>query len=271
MPRPAAAKTILEWAGERVPLVRRLYQREYERRFARIVPFARRFRGVYDSFSEAVAAAPPGKPVGYDNPQAATFMPPSGPLWLSDYPVLFWLEKALREAPSLLDIGGYVGISYYSFRQYLQYPENLQWLIYDVPAVARAGAEIAQREPSPGLSFTSTLSSDIQVHTVLACGSLQFIEKGFAELLSELAALPRHLILNKLPLSDVPDYVTLQDLGPAVCPYWIFNRTKFVQSIESLGYRLVDSWTNVEFSCRIPFHSGRNVPSYTGLYFKAAE
>jgi putative methyltransferase (TIGR04325 family) len=262
-------KAILEWAGERVPLARMLYEREYERRFAQIVPFARRFRGVYTTFSEAIAAAPQGKPVGYDNPKAATFMAPSGPLWLSDYPVLFWLEKALAECPTLLDVGGYVGISYYSFRRHLCYPHDLQWLIYDVPAVTEAGTEIAQREDSRGLAFTAQLDSGIQAHTVLACGSMQFIEQPFDELLLRLASLPRHLIINKTPLTDGLEFVTLQDLGPAVCPYRISNRTKFVESIEKLGYRLVDSWANVEFSCRIPFHSGRSVTSYTGLYFKA--
>ena len=182
--------------------------------------------------------------------------------------MLFWLAKALAELPSLLDIGGYIGISYYSYRNYLPYPDNLEWVVHDVPAVSAAGIEIAQHQDSRGLSFITGITSELRPHTVLAAGSLQFIEGNFSDLLSRMGTLPRKLIVSKTPLTELPDFVTLQDLGPAVCPYRIFNRAKFIQSIETLGYRLVDSWANSDFQCRIPFHPDRTVPSYSGLYFK---
>ncbi len=262
-------QALLEWTEGWLPPLRVLHQYFYEREFARVVPWARRFRGVYASFDAAVRAAPPGKPVGYDNPAAASFMQPSGSLLPSDYPVLFWLAKALADSPSVLDIGGYVGISYYSYRDYLSYPENLDWVVHDVPAVTAAGVEIARQRDSRGLSFSAEITPRMKPRTILAAGSLQFIEEDFPDLLQRMGALPAHLILNKTPLTDHPDFVTLQDLGPAVCAYRIFNRAKFIKSVESLGYQLVDSWANTDFSCRIPFHPERVVPSYSGLYFKA--
>ena len=265
-----AGQALLEWTEGWLPPLRALHAHIYEREFARVVPWARRFRGVYASFEEAGRSAPRAKPVGYDNPAAATFMEPSGSLLPSDYPVLFWLSNCLDEAPSVLDIGGYVGISYYSYRNHLCYPENLDWVVYDVPAVTAAGAEIARERPSRGLSFSAGITEQMKPHTVLAAGSLQFIEENFSGLLLRMGALPANLIVNKTPLTELPDFVTLQDLGPAVCPYKILNREKFIQSIEALGYRLVDSWVNTDFSCRIPFHPDRSVPSYSGLYFKAS-
>jgi putative methyltransferase (TIGR04325 family) len=151
----------------------------------------------------------------------------------------------------------------------MEYPENLEWVILDVPAVATAGVEIARNQDSRGLSFITEISSTLSPWTVLAAGSLQFIEQHFSELLARMAALPANLIINKMPLTDLPEFVTLQDLGPSVCPYRIFNRARFIQSIEVLGYRLVDSWTNLDFSCRIPFHPDKNLPTYSGLYFRA--
>ena len=136
-----------------------------------------------------------------------------------------------------------------------RYPENLEWIIQDVPAVASAGTEIARNQKSRGLSFTTDITSVLRPHAVLAAGSLQFIEHDFSDLLRRMGALPTHLIVNKTPLTDRPEFVTLQDLGPAVCAYRIFNRAKLVRSIEALGYRLVDSWSNLDFSCRIPFHA----------------
>jgi putative methyltransferase (TIGR04325 family) len=263
-------QTLLERTEVWLPPLRLLRERVYEREFAKVVPWARRFRGVYATFEEAMRAAPATKPVGYDNSGAAGFMEPCRSLSISDYPVLFWLQKALQESPSLLDIGGYVGISYYSYNCYLNYPENLDWVIHDVPAVVSAGIEIARKHHSPGLSFTAEITSTLRPQTVLSAGSLQFIETDFADLLLQLGCLPRHLIITQTPLTQLPDFVTLQDLGPAVCPYKIFNRTRFIQSIEALGYNLTDSWENTELHCRIPFHPERAVASYSGLYFKAS-
>ena len=270
MLQSSVVKAIIEGAGERVPVFRRFAERLYERRFARVTRFARGFCGVYPDFAAAAAAAPKGKPVGYDNSGGATLMEPSGPLWLSDYPVLFWLEKTLAEDPVILDIGGYVGISYYSFRKHLCYPGDLRWVIQDVQAVVDAGAEIARCQSSRGLEFRTVLGPGLKAHTVLALGALQFIEEPFAVQLSRLDSLPRHLIINKTPLSDKSAYATLQDLGPAACPYWVFNRSEFIGSLEKLGYQLMDEWRNAEFSCKIPFHRDHSVPQYSGLYFRLA-
>ncbi len=259
---------LLEWTESWLPPVQYLHARLYEREFAKVVPWARRFRGVYATFEEAIRAAPASKPVGYDNPAAASFMQPSGALLPSDYPVLFWLGKALEESPQLLDIGGYVGISYYSYRNYLNYPENLEWVVNDVPAVTAAGREIAKNQDSRGLSFMAEISAALRPRTVLAAGVLQFIEQPFTDLLTRMGALPTHLIVNKTPMTDLSEFVTLQDLGPAVCAYRIFNRANFIHSLESLGYRLVDFWANLDFACRIPFYLDRSVPSYSGMYFK---
>jgi len=262
---------LLGAADAHLPPLRLLHQRLYDRQFARVVPWARRFRGVYATFEEAVRAAPATKPVGYNNPGAAKFMQPSRELSISDYPVLFWLQKCLQESPSLLDIGGYVGISYYSYKRYLDYPDNLEWVIQDVPAVIGAGAEIARNQQSHGLSFVAEVTPALRAQTVLADGSLQFIKESFTDLLMRMGSLPKHLIVSKMPLTDLPDFITLQDLGPAVCPYKIFNRARFIESVEALGYRLVDSWENIELDCRIPFYPEQTVRTYSGLYFQASK
>src|ERR1700690_3917856 len=69
-----STQAALEHTEAWLPPLRYLHARLYEREFARVVPWARRFRGVYATFDEAVRAAPATKPVGYDNPAAASFM-----------------------------------------------------------------------------------------------------------------------------------------------------------------------------------------------------
>src|SRR5581483_6598774 len=85
-----AQTPLLDAVGRCFPPAQWLHRIARRRQFARITPFARRFQGVYDSFAEAIRSAPSGRPVGYDNSAAATFMQPSGDLLPGDYPALFW-------------------------------------------------------------------------------------------------------------------------------------------------------------------------------------
>ena len=105
---------------------------------------------------------------------------------------------------------------------------------------------------------------------LLASGSLQFVEQPLSEILRGLDEKPNHLLINKTPMREGEHFVTLHALGSAFCPYHVFNRTDFVNSICEIGYELVDSWGNAEVSCHIPLYPDHSVPAYSGLYFKKA-
>jgi len=258
----------IEAVEAKFPPLIALHRAVNNRRFSRKSAWARLFRGVYGSFSEAIAAAPKNLPVGYDNAAAAAFLiQEDWKVLPSDYPVLFWLARALPGSNSVFDLGGYVGISYYSYKKYLDYPERLQWRIYDVPAVIQAGEELAARNRCSDLCFTNRFEEAGRADILLACGSLQFVETPLAEKLAALGQKPKHIVINKLPLHSGKTFVTLQNMGPAVCPYYIFNDEEFIRSIRDLGYALVDRWENPEFGARIPFHPENSVERFSGLYF----
>ena len=88
------------------------------------------------------------------------------------------------------------------------------------------------------------------------------------DVLRRIGKLPQHVIVNKMPLYDGETFVTVQSTGRAFHPYRIYNRTDFVSSIESLGYRVVDDWTNREQHCEIPFTRGRDIDAYSGYFFE---
>ena len=95
------------------------------------------FRGVYPSFDAAQASAPPTRPLGYDNADAAgMYLERIKRIYPSDYPVIFWLQKLFAQAQSsVFDLGGHIGIGYYGYQRYLDYPPGLRWTVSDVPAV----------------------------------------------------------------------------------------------------------------------------------------
>lgn len=263
-----AAKKIVDRIEAAVPLLRKWHRFEYEQHFLRVAQWERLFSGVYPSFAAASAAIPKTRNNSYDNSDSATFLGHKGSVRSTDYPVLFWLSQLLPENPNVFDFGGYLGISYYSFETFLNYPANLQWTIYDVPAVVAAGSRLVAEKQRPQLSFTTDFTRAQNSSLLLAFGSLQFPEQTLADFLRSLPNRPRHLLLNKLPLTDLATFYTLHNMGPALCPYRVANREEFLQSMDALGYEVVHSWEDAEFGCYIPFYPDHSVRAYSGMYLR---
>lgn len=112
--------------------LRRLRMRSYERYFAEGKPFLAH-RGIYASYEEARQHIPQTAPAGYDNADAEIHLDRTDLVWPSDYPAMLWLSKAFAGgSTSVFDMGGNVGVSYYSFARFLEYPANLRWLVCEV-------------------------------------------------------------------------------------------------------------------------------------------
>lgn len=254
---------------EKVPPLRAWHRFEYEQHFAQESGRARMFAGIYESFDAAVNAIPKGARVGYDHAELADrHTEEIGHIWPSDYPTLFWLAALLKPEMTVFDLGGSTGLLFYGFRKYLAYPAGLRWTVCDVPAVTSRGGELAKVNEVKELSFTTRIEDAEAADVLLTSGSLQFIPTPLWVLLARLSERPRHLIINRVPLTDGAGFVTLQNIGRAICPYQIWNRTEFMQAIENVGFEVIDSWETPEFSCYIPFHPERSVRAYCGMYLR---
>lgn len=250
----------------RVPGVGKVLALDYERSFARRPP--NRFRGVYTSFAEAERSIPAGARVGYDHVElAGMYRLRMEKANQSDYGPLFWLRGILEPNTFVFDFGGHVGVSYHGWRKYLGYPPGTRWLVHDVPAIVKVGAELAAERDSPGLAFTSDVADARGCDVFLSAGALQYVDEALPSILARVGSRPQHILLNKMPLYDGESFVTVQSTGRAFHAYRIYNRAELVDSVTSLGYRVVDDWTNRETSCVIPFTRGRDIEAYSGYYF----
>jgi putative methyltransferase (TIGR04325 family) len=264
-----AFRSLVNKVAESLPGLRALRRFEYERRFSRETKKARFFSGVYDSFQAALEAMPKGARVGYDHPELADrHVSEIGQIWTSDYPVLFWLKSLLAENSSLFDLGGNVGLQFYGFQKYLNYPRGLAWTVCDVPSAIELGIQIAKDRKAQGLSFTTNVEDASGVDILLVLGAFHFLEPPLWEALSKLASKPRHLLINRTPLCEGRSFATLQNMGPAICVYQIWNKDECMRRLEDAGYALVDFWEVPEFSCYIPFHTDKSVRAYSGMYFR---
>jgi putative methyltransferase (TIGR04325 family) len=229
------------------------------------------FWGVYSTFAEAQSAAPRNKWVGYDNEAAASlyrwkvdYMDPS------EYAVLYWLEQGLSPGARVFDFGGHVGVKFYAFRSVGALKHPLTWMVYDLPAVVRAGRVLAQKKGEQSIRFTEDISDASGADVFLALGSSQFVEAPLYSILEPLSQLPKVVILSKAPMVDGPRYVTLHCSGVAYHPYLIENSIDLITNMERIGYQLLHRWTNNEKECRILNRPDRSIYRYTSLHFALA-
>ena len=238
----------------------------YDSYFEAALGHQRMFRGLYANFATAAANAPPGKQIGYEGDATTRSAHTRHFIFPSDYAVLFWLSHFIHESELLFDLGGNVGGRYLAFRKHLIYPDNFTWLVNDVPAVVALGRIIAEEETAPHLRFTADYSQLGEADILLASGVLHLLEdwNGF---LHRTPHLPRHLLINRTPVGDNADAVTMHSMGVSFVPYRIFNRRSFVAEFIDLGYRQVDEWRAPELMCWIPDHPSYSLESYSGFYF----
>ena len=244
------------------PVYRRLFRRPFQRNA--------QYYGVYDSYMEALAAAPATLPTGYD-------VAASGRMYrnyleqirVSDYPAVHWLSRLLASGQHrIFDLGGHIGLSYYGFRRYLDYPPGMRWLVHDVPAVVAAGREWADaHDPQGRLAFTVSSEDADGTDVLFTAGALQYLDYTLAELLQRLHHPPAHVLVNTVPMHPERGYFTLQNIGFAICPYRVACLPEFVAGIEALGYSVVDRWESFERHLEVPFEPDCDIDRYYGFYF----
>jgi putative methyltransferase (TIGR04325 family) len=272
-----------------IPLLRQLYDRyaahSYRQKFAN--DYYGGFWGIFETFEEAIAAAPATKKIGYDCAELAQeyqtmldrddWEGSESVVRSFDYPVLYWIGKILqtstldspgerlRQRLNVFDFGGNLGIHFLTYSKYLDLPGNLNWVVCDLPEIVKVG-QSADRDPR--LSFTTDLELASGSDIFLASGSIQYDRDTAARRIGALERKPQHILINRIGLYAGKQIVTLQNGGKVFYAQYIFNRHEFISSFESIGYNLADIWEDNVDSCYIPFHPEVNVPCYHGLYFK---
>lgn len=228
-------------------------------------------RGVFDSYEAAAAAAPASRPLGYDHDDAAgMYHDRIGQIYSSDYPMMFWLQRALDlGARRVFDLGGHIGLSYYSYATRMVLPQDLSWQVCDVPAVVDSGRrEAAARDSTGRLRFTADFAEAAQADVLFTAGCLQYLQETLAQRVASLPRQPEWLLVNLLPLHPARGYWTVQSIGTAYCPYRVQHDEGFFQDILRLGYRRLDRWENLEKSCWVAFDDLHSLDRYHGAAFR---
>jgi putative methyltransferase (TIGR04325 family) len=232
-------------------------------------------RGVYPSYEAAVEAVPKSGASGYGQPAVSNHSDPSmltvglsiGEFNKRDYPLLVWLARAFETESTVFDLGGNVGLGYYSYQNFIRYPQSIDWTVCELPEFCQQGEKIAKERGVQNIHFTSDQRRAELSAIFITSGTLQYLPKPLPDMLRELTVKPRHLLIHRVPLYDGPSFYSVQYIGYAFCAYHIQNKHELFESLKKLGYKLIDSWSDSRI-CFIPFHPDRKVNGYSGAYFQ---
>lgn len=255
----------LEWIKS-LPGLQRYRRAKYRRRFEREGTH-NLFYGTYSTFAEAVGDAPRNRELGYDNPASANMYEEHlARIWPEHYPVLFWLSRDWGTHERVLDFGGHRGALFYAGRRWLG--PGPEWFVFDVPAVVEEGRRWAKSHGVERLNFESDLSGIPPVDLVIAAGSLQYVEDSAGAWLERISGDPDYLLISTTPFHPTREFVTLNNMGAAYCPYKVRHRRRFFDELHDLGYRAVEEWHHPGKVCHVPFHIPMGEVTYQGGLFE---
>jgi putative methyltransferase (TIGR04325 family) len=273
----------IKTAIKNIPIIDKIYlyvaKKRHRKRFANNAYGA--FSGIFSTVEQAIASAPKTKPIGYNYQELAqeyvqmfeeNNWENSGRLLADyDYPVLFWLSQISQTNKdiSVFDFGGNIGIHCYVYSDYISCIKAWQWQVCEVPEIVKAGRMVSKQKGYNSLSFTNEFADIKGKDVFIASGSIQYVANLSRQLTSTFK--PKHILINRLPLYEGEDFVTLQNGGKVYYPQYVFNKHKFIKSFSEIGYKMIDLWRDNNDGCTIPFHPDNSLPFYYGLYLRLEE
>ena len=270
--KTSVATPIFQGTPSHIPLLRKWRETRYERQFLAHTAVSHHiYRGVFATFDDARSSIPASRMAGYDNAESAElYRDRTRRVFINDYPMIYWLSRWFAEgAHSVYDLGGHIGIAYYAYRKYLDYPSDLRWTVQDVPSVNAAGTLWAQAHDTDRHLGFSTEAREASAYDVFfASGSLQYLSYTLFDALTSMDGAPRFLLLNSVPVHPSQSYFTVQNIGVACCPYRVTAERAFLDPLKSLGYELQDRWENPQRHCTVPFHPELSLDRYFGFAFR---
>lgn len=163
-PRSFTGQTTRALPGElvRIPLLRRLLDRQYAPHSNHKHGAERLFHSVHGDFAAARLDIPPWRLEDFDNVDSPLRLPDERfRIFACDCRALFWLDRLLPQTRLLRDRDGNVGISDFDYKRHLTYPGALEWLMNDVPVVAGRRITAAGQPEAVALqNFGSALALD---------------------------------------------------------------------------------------------------------------
>ncbi|MBK26972.1 MAG: hypothetical protein CME70_23415 [Halobacteriovorax sp.] len=249
------------------PLILILRKIKYERKF-RNNKDLNLFKGVFSSYQSAFDSIPSELLNSYDNESSAKmYKHLCSEVFPSDYANMFWLSQLIRDESKVFDLGGHIGVKYYSYQQYFNFPESINWTVFDTSSAIEEGKKFANQKGEHRLKFSEKIDEFDDHDILFVSGALQYIDINLSDIISKKASKPKFVLIT-LPLTQHESFYTINNLGTACCVYIVRNENEFIKSFEDIGYEKKDDWNIPAKYCEIPFFEKYSLENYRGLLFE---
>jgi putative methyltransferase (TIGR04325 family) len=185
----------------------------------------------------------------------------------SDYPVLYHLGRLLPEVRRVVDVGGNAGNCFYCYAKYLTLSSDFSWNVFDIDAAVIAGRALAAARGESRLHFWSDLKECGSGDLVLISGALHYLEQMPPELLAGWASKPKHVLVNRCPVTHGEPIYGIQDAGAWMTSAKVLSRKELLRAMAEAGYGLVDEWPVLELKLEFPLRPQNSVGAYSGFLF----
>jgi len=186
----------------------------------------------------------------------------------SDYAALFYIRPILPNVSRVFDLGGNAGNLFYSYSNYLSWPDGLTWQVLDLPENMTVGETIAKERGAYQLQFTGEWKDADGADLLIVSGSLHYLHRPLSEMIGELSEKPAYILINRTPMTDGTPVATIQDLGIFRVACMLHNKAQVIRELEQVDYVVVDEWKALELSLDIPGYPEHSIPSYTGIFLR---
>lgn len=185
----------------------------------------------------------------------------------SDLAAMFFLRDMLPSCRRLFDLGGNVGHLYYYYAPYLTYRDDLVWQVLDLPRNMERGRALALERRAPHLFFAEGWPDASGADVLLCSGAMHYFPRPLSGMVAELAEPPRHVLVNRVPLTDGEPFAAVQERPGFRVACMVHNRQALVEGFAALGYGLRGAWRVPDLSLVARGHPRFCVPAYSGLCF----
>ena len=214
----------------------------YESYFEAAAGHQRLFRGLYADFAAAVAAAPPGKQVGY-NGDATTTRSAHTRRFISQATTGVVLARpSVPGAKMVFDLGGNVGEPVPRVSKAPDLPGQLHMAGERYPVASRARKDHRSRKKRRPTFSSQPTTRDWKKQTFsLRRAYCKYWRIG-TDFSSARAYLPCHILINRTSVRRAAGRRLRCSDWCVVRPVPYLNRRSFIAVFVGLGYRLVDEW-----------------------------
>lgn len=171
---------------------------------------------------------------------------------ITKLPLLINLLSYLKNSVNVLDYGGGLGQVFFGVEKFLLFPEKLNWHVVDVEGVI--GAARNGIKDQRGLFFHNDTDGLKDIDILLFRQSLQII-RDYKQLIEYISYILKPVIIyiSGIAAGKNEEYITLVLLeGDKGLPCYIFNEESLVAFVKSLGYLLLERYTeNIEVNLSI--------------------